>query len=118
MIRFLVDAQLPKKLARLLEEAGYDTFHTLDLPEGNRTKDQEINRRSIEEKRIVVTKDEDFVESLLISDKPYKLLIVRTGNITNRELLALVERSIPRITQAFLENRLIEITQDKLIIYE
>ncbi|WP_394368063.1 DUF5615 family PIN-like protein [Leptolyngbya boryana] len=31
-MKFLVDAQLPTRLARLLSEAGYDTLHTRDLP--------------------------------------------------------------------------------------
>jgi predicted nuclease of predicted toxin-antitoxin system len=105
-------------LTRLLTEAGYDALHTSDLPEGNYTKDREINRRSLEERRILISKDEDFVESLLISDKPYKLLIVRTGNITNRELMALMERNLQQIVRALSENRLVEVTQEKLIIHE
>lgn len=36
-MKFLVDAQLPKRLAQRLQAAGYDTLHTLDLPEQNRT---------------------------------------------------------------------------------
>jgi len=30
---------------------------------------------------VVVSKDMDFIESLLISDKPYKLLYISAGNI-------------------------------------
>ena len=41
-MRFLVDAQLPLQLARLLGLAGYDVRHTLELPNGNRTADREI----------------------------------------------------------------------------
>jgi predicted nuclease of predicted toxin-antitoxin system len=33
MIKFLIDAQLPVRLARLLQRAGYDAIHTRDLPE-------------------------------------------------------------------------------------
>ena len=40
-MKFLVDAQLPKRLAEWLNEAGHDTLHTLDLPRGNRTPDAE-----------------------------------------------------------------------------
>lgn len=32
-MKFLIDAQLPMRLARLLELAGYDTVHTLNLPQ-------------------------------------------------------------------------------------
>jgi len=38
-MKFIIDAQLPKKLASIFEQAGYDTLHTLDLPNQNFTKD-------------------------------------------------------------------------------
>jgi predicted nuclease of predicted toxin-antitoxin system len=34
-----VDAQLPQLLAVWLKEYGYDTIHTLELPEANRSND-------------------------------------------------------------------------------
>jgi predicted nuclease of predicted toxin-antitoxin system len=39
-----------------LREAGHDALHTLDLPDGNRTTDAEINATSWREQRVVVTK--------------------------------------------------------------
>ena len=33
-----------------------------------------------------ITTDADFVNSFLISERPYKLLLVSTGHISNREL--------------------------------
>jgi len=118
MIRFLVDAQLPKRLAIYLRGEGYDAVHTLELPDRNRTKDSEINRISVEEGRVVVSKDEDFFESILISDKPYKLLIIRTGNITNKELLDLLQKNLHRIVQALEQSKVVEITQEHLVAYE
>ncbi len=41
-MRFLVDAQLPRRLARWLVQKGHDALHTLDLPSANRTTDEEI----------------------------------------------------------------------------
>jgi predicted nuclease of predicted toxin-antitoxin system len=38
-VRFLVDARLPVRLARLLDEAGHSALHTAQLPAGNRTND-------------------------------------------------------------------------------
>jgi predicted nuclease of predicted toxin-antitoxin system len=32
-MKFLVDAQLPVKLAQLLRQKGYNTIHTKELPE-------------------------------------------------------------------------------------
>ena len=60
-MKFLVDAQLPRRLARQLAAAGHDVLHTLDLPDGNRTPDSAIIERADRENRVVVTKDADFV---------------------------------------------------------
>ncbi len=116
-MKFLIDAQLPKKLASIFDKAGHDTLHTLDLPNQNFTKDSQINQISVEEKRVVVSKDMDFIESLLISDKPYKLLAVSTGNITNKVLLELFEKHLEQIVLHLKENRFIEITSKDIIIH-
>jgi len=42
-MKFIVDAQLPKKLSELLVKKGFDSLHTLDLPNNNATTDNEIN---------------------------------------------------------------------------
>jgi predicted nuclease of predicted toxin-antitoxin system len=62
-MRFLVDAQLPRRLARWLGARGQDAVHTLDLPDGNRTQDAAIGDLACREDRIVITKDSDFVSS-------------------------------------------------------
>lgn len=37
-----MDAHLPKRMARWLVDAGCDALHTLDLPGGNRTSDDQL----------------------------------------------------------------------------
>jgi predicted nuclease of predicted toxin-antitoxin system len=69
----------PLLLVKLLQLAGYDTIHTRDLPLQNATTDVKINTISILQKRIVVTKDSDFLSAFLISGQPYKLLLVTTS---------------------------------------
>ena len=36
-MKFIVDAQLPRRLVNELAAAGHEVVHTLDLPLGNRT---------------------------------------------------------------------------------
>ncbi|YAG11518.1 hypothetical protein NSTC745_00775 [Nostoc sp. DSM 114161] len=74
LMKFLVDAQLPVRLARFLKASVYDTIHTRDLPDQNATPDNEINAISIAENRILITKDVDFVNYFLTVQQPYKLL--------------------------------------------
>ncbi len=48
-MKFLIDAQLPRRLADWLRGAGYEAVHTLELPAGNRTQDYDINALSVAE---------------------------------------------------------------------
>lgn len=116
-MKFLVDAQLPRRLASRLRKMGYDAVHTLDLPHGNRTTDAEINDLSEHEDRIVVTKDSDFVHSFLLTRKPPKLLLISTGNSTNKELEALLLPQVPAIVAAFTMYNYIELNRVALIFH-
>jgi len=117
-MKFLVDAHLPRRLSQALNAKGHDSVHTLDLPEKNKTKDSDINAISLNEQRVVISKDADFIESLLISDKPYKLLYIATGNTSNRELQELLEKNMAEIEQALTSHRLVELTPSSLIIHQ
>ncbi len=55
-MNFLVDAQLPRRLANRLREAGHDAQHALDLPGKNRTTDAEIIEIAAREHRVVIMK--------------------------------------------------------------
>jgi len=41
-MKFLVDAQLPRRLVRHLRRLGYDAEHTWGLESGNRTPDNKV----------------------------------------------------------------------------
>jgi len=93
-MKFLVDAQLPRRIARWLNEVGHDAVHTLDLPLRNKTTDSEINQLSGNEQRIVITKDADFVDSFILQGKPWKLcsfqpeiFVIRNWNLCYAEIL-------------------------------
>ena len=74
---------------------------TLDLPDRNRTTDLQINELAEREDRMIVTKDGDFVDSHLLISRPAKLLLVSTGNISNRGLEALMTPLVPDIVREF-----------------
>jgi predicted nuclease of predicted toxin-antitoxin system len=114
-MRFLVDAQLPRRLAQCLRREGFEVIHTLDLPLRNRTPDSIISDLSVREQYIVVTKDEDFVSSFHLQRRPRKLLLVSTGNITNPELEALFLASLPEIKAGFQRFAFLEITRKSVI---
>lgn len=116
-MKFLVDAQLPRQLVSRLREAGHEAIHTLDLPSGNRTPDSLINELSLDDEYVVVTKDADFVNSFLLYQKPYKLLLVSTGNIRNTELESLFVSNLERIADKFERFDFIELNQKTIIFH-
>jgi predicted nuclease of predicted toxin-antitoxin system len=117
-LRFLVDAQLPKRLADFLAfHTGCDCLHTLDLPAANRTQDGHITRLSMDEKRVVITKDADFVNSFLLHGQPYKLLLVSTGNISTNELLELFREFLPQLTKLFAHHSYLELSRKLLVTH-
>ena len=116
-MKFLVDAQLPRRLVPRLREAGHDALHTLELPNGNQTSDAEINALSIAEQRVVITKDSDFVDGFLLQKRPWKLLLVSTGNISNRELEQLFAANLSVLVDGFLNYDYIEINRSNVIFH-
>ena len=117
-MKFLIDAQLPARLARRLAESGHDAIHTSELPNGNRTTDGAIAELADAEGRVVVTKDRDFRDSHLLRNTPRRLLVVATGNITNDSLLALVDEHLDAIVSALDEVVFVELRSTHLIVHE
>ncbi len=117
-MKFLMDANLPYKLTISLKDKGYDVIHTDDLPDKERTKDNEIRNISIKEDRIIITKDSDFLDSHLINGIPAKLLLVTTGNIVNKALIQLFDNYFKTIADLFRFYDLIELDNKEIIGHE
>ena len=108
-MKFLVDAHLPPGACGLLQAAGHDALQTSHLPAQNRTPDRVINELSLQEQRVVGTKDSDFYNTHLLRGEPWKLRLVRTGNIRARELKGLFQRHLPAIEAALNQNSPVEL---------
>jgi predicted nuclease of predicted toxin-antitoxin system len=116
-MKFIVDAQLPRRLARELAASGHDAKHTLDFPTGNRTLDEDIVAVAVREGRVVVTKDNDFVTSFLLRGRPPKLLLISTGNISNDALSQLVAGNLTTIETALAKNSFVELSVSTIAIH-
>jgi predicted nuclease of predicted toxin-antitoxin system len=113
-MRFLIDAQLSRRLSLRLRALHHDALHTLDLPQGNRTPDSEIARLSVADQRVVVTKDTDFVDSLIVHGLPYKLLLISTGNLKNSAFEALFFENLDALISGFEKFQFIEIDREAI----
>ena len=116
-MKFIVDAQLPLKLAVALNAAGHDTVHTLNLPDKNRSSDTFITRLADSDGRVVVSKDADFVTSHIVNGSPRRLLQISTGNLSNSILLPLVLGNLDRIEAAFESVAYVELTASTMIAH-
>lgn len=114
-MKFLIDAQLPKKLSNFLNEKGLESIHTLDLPNRNNTSDSEIIKLSIGEKYIVVTKDADFWDIYKQKAEPYKLIYLTVGNFSTQDLIQLFDINLSSILEALKACDVIEITPKNII---
>ena len=115
-MKILLDAQLPRSLAKQLESMGCDVLHTFDLAEGNRSSDRTLASVADRDERVVFSKDADFLQSHLLRGSPARLLIVSTGNINNRDLYALLLEVLPELIKLFESHVLIELNQQALIV--
>lgn len=116
-MRFIIDAQLPRRLQTLLRAFGHDALHSQDLPAANRTPDSEIAGLAVHEDRIVISKDRDSVDSFVLSGRPKNLLWITTGNIHNDALLKLFENNLPAITAAFAHASFVELSPTQIIVH-
>ena len=111
-----MDAQLPRRMCRWMADGDHDAPHTLDLPFGNATPDEALIDQADAEGRVLVTKDDDFVQSRLVRGRPRLLWLIATGNVDNRALENLVCRSMPQLNRAFESDGFVELGRDRLTV--
>ena len=116
-MNFLIDANLPRRLVNLFRERGHHAAHTLDLPDANATEDTAILQYSDEENCVIITKDSDFTTSFWLNNRPNKLLLISTGNISNKELEALLVANFEQITTDLSKNRFVELSREHVIVH-
>jgi len=110
-VKFLVDAQLPPALAHALRTAGHDAENVEDA--GLRhAKDPVIWKYALAQGRVIITKDEDFANRLLVAASSPQIVWLRVPNCSNRELLRWLLPELPQIVRALeAGNKLFEISK-------
>ena len=108
-MRFLIDAQLPPALARILREKGYKAEHVENV--GLRhAKDTEVWMYAIENEAALLTKDEDFVEQFRRKPRGPVIIWLRIGNASTENLVRWLMPSFENIVARMQAgDRLIEL---------
>lgn len=85
-MNFLIDVQLPPRLAPWLEAKGFEARHAMDIAGGLTMPDAalwEIGKNSSE---IIISKDWDFYERALLKGSPPQVLHIALGNCSTADL--------------------------------
>jgi len=99
-VKFWVDAQLPPALAAWLsEQHGVEAISLRDL--GMRdAADGEIFDSARQAGVVIISKDSDFVDLISRHGMPPQLLWVTCGNVTNRKLWTVFDKTFPEAIAA------------------
>ena len=113
-----MDAQLPSRLVAHLIAASHQAVHTRELPQGNRTSDEQIAAIADRESSVVVTKDGDFATSHHLSGKPRRLWLITTGNLPNDSLFRLIDRNLQGVVEALEKYNFVELSRSRLTVHD
>ena len=108
-MRFLIDAQLPPVLARLLESHGHVAEHVADI--GLRhAEDSPIWTYALSHQAIIITKDGDFLQRIRQAKFSPVIVWLSIGNTSRSALLDYFAPLLPQIETLIAHgDRLIEI---------
>lgn len=102
---FLIDENLPAPLRFVLPGVAQ---HARDLGEScTDTVLWEVARR---EALVILTRDADFYDRVLLATPPPRVVQVACGNLRRRDLLALLEESWPAVEGLLPEHKPIRVT--------
>jgi predicted nuclease of predicted toxin-antitoxin system len=108
-VRFLVDANLPRRLAVWLQARGHQCEHVLDLGLAC-SADGDIWNRCRATGAVLVSKDEDFAIWVRAKREGPSVVWLRTGNGTTQALIACLGPIIHTVEDRLAAgDRLIEI---------
>lgn len=115
-MRFLCDVHITIKLSKYLGKLGHDSEHVNNVLDKWRTSDDRISKYVDENACILISKDQDFKYTHFLKSSPQRLVKVNLGNISNRQLLEIIEKHIDRIADVASKHDkfLIEINEEGL----
>ncbi len=98
-MKFLIDNQLPPKLAQWLTSQGHSGIHVQDVDMADR-RDIDILEFAVRNGMVLVSKDEDFFHLALSMPGKARVVWVRLGNCRIRPLLSAFTKALPILVAA------------------
>lgn len=104
MPRFLIDANLPYRF-NLWNSPDYQ--HVFDLNDA--WPDSEVWRYAQEHNLVIVTKDADFSDRIILAKPPPRVIHLRVGNMRMRDFYAFTQRIWPQVVELITTHKLITV---------
>lgn len=119
-MKVLCDVHIAIKVSKYFESKGLESLHVNQILDKWFTKDSDICEYADLNGMTVFTKDSDFKSSHLIRQTPKKLIKVNLGNISNNELLEILDKSLSQIINEIDSNEkcFIELNRDTFIAFK
>ncbi len=106
---FLFDENLPSKLT---VQPFLPVVSSSSL--GASPTDTQIWQHAKREELVVVTKDFDFSDRIILQNPPHWVVHIRFGNLRRREFHALLSRASPQVEVLLKTHKLINVFSDRV----
>jgi len=93
-MKALCDVHLSYKLVDFLRSRNIETIHVNQLKGKSSTPDAQITEYADKNDMVVISKDEDFMNSHFLTGKPKRLIRVTLGNIPNQQLIDIFDQNL------------------------
>lgn len=93
-MKALCDVHISYKIVKFLNERGVAAEHVNNLPDKWHTKDNAVCEYADAHDMVVITKDDDFRNTHFIQGTPKKLIRITLGNISNSELIKILDENL------------------------
>lgn len=105
-LKILLDADMPKSSAEVMQSAGYDVEDVRDIGMGA-AKDREIIEYALGNERIIVTRDTDFGEILRYPEHPGGIILRLPYTFTAEELNRALKEFLDTVRENEIKNAII-----------
>ena len=109
---FLLDENLP---AKIQFTPSLPMIHASVL--GNSPSDTEIWQYAKENNLVIITKDADFSDRMMLEGSPPKVIHLRFGNLRKREFHEFLARIWPQIETLIIDYKLVNVYLDRLELF-
>ena len=111
--------QLPPRLCDWLEQHGHTAIHASELPDGATLPDAALWEHAGRDGCVLVSKDSDFWDLMLLRGSPPQLIYIALGNCSNVRLAAHLEYQWDDISTAIQAGAsMVAVYASRLTIYD